>query len=72
MVCVFVNDCFDVLVLYVLYVLGVCVILLCCVGFNNVDLVVVKVLDLFVVWVLVYFFEVVVEYVLVLVMMFNW
>lgn len=70
-VCVFVNDCLDVVVLEVLYVQGVCVLLLCCVGFNNVDVVVVQWLGLFVVCVLVYFFEVVVEYMLVLVMMFN-
>lgn len=70
-VCIFVNDDGSCLVLEELKVYGVKYIVLCCVGFNNVDFEVVKEFGLCVVCVLVYFLEVVVEYVIGMMMLFN-
>lgn len=71
-VCVFVNDDFLWLVLECLVVGGMCLVVLCLVGYNYVDLVVVEVFGLLVVYVLVYLLYVVVEYVVGLILMFNW
>lgn len=71
-VCLFVNDCFDVEVFEVLVVGGMWLIVLCLVGFNYVDLFVVQCLGLMVVCVLVYLLYVVVEYVVGMIFMFNW
>lgn len=49
MVCVFVNDDFSVEVLCFFYVVGICVIFFCCVGYNNVDFLVVEEFGFFVV-----------------------
>lgn len=70
-VCIFVNDDGSCLVLEELKKYGVKYIVLCCVGFNNVDFDVVKELGLKVVCVLVYDLEVVVEYVIGMMMMLN-
>lgn len=70
--CVFVNDIVDKYVIVDMVVLGIKVILLCCVGFNNVDFDVVKEYNIKVCCVFVYSLEVVVEYCIVFMLMFNW
>lgn len=70
-VCIFVNDDVCCEILIELKEVGVEILVLCCVGFNNVDLKVVKELGILVVCVLVYLFEVVVEYIVGMMMSFN-
>lgn len=71
-VCIFVNDIVDVEVIRIMVVNGVKLFVFCCVGYNNVDLKVVVDNGVIVVCVFVYFLYVVVEYIVVLMFLFNW
>ncbi|MBG3849332.1 2-hydroxyacid dehydrogenase [Xanthomonas sp. WHRI 8391] len=70
-VCVFVNDQLDASVLQALHAMGVRAVLLRCAGFNNIDLVTAKALDLFVARVPAYSPEAVAEHTLALIMTLN-
>lgn len=70
-VCLFVNDIVDVVVFEWFVDGGMWLIVLCLVGFNYVDFVVVEWFGIVVVWVFVYLLYVVVEYVVVLIFVFN-
>lgn len=71
-VVVFVNDDINRKIIEVLKYCGVKYIVFCCVGFNNVDVDVVVKVGIIVSCVFVYSFEIVVEYIIVLIFMLNW